>query len=107
MNREINKNSELIKPLFLSVHGSNEAVHQMTAVAQDDYNKATGEVLIDAKNDGQAVITFLQEYRDSAETLRSYTKEVERLLLWCFHVGYVNISSLRREHLFGQSFSRR
>jgi hypothetical protein len=31
--------------------------------------------------------------------LRSYAKEIERLLLWCIHVGKVNISSLHREHL--------
>lgn len=65
----------------------------------DDYNKKSGTTLIDAKNDQEAISSFLQEYKDSPETLRSYMKEIERLLLWCIHVAKKNISSLRRDHL--------
>lgn len=88
-----------IKPLFLSIQDPNMIDQQIIRLVKDDYNKNTGEALIDAKNDFQAIITFLQEYKDSQETLRSYTKEIERLLLWCIHIGKVNISSLRRNHL--------
>src|SRR5690606_3794704 len=64
----------------------------------DDYNKKSGATLIDAKNDSEAISSFLSEYKDSPQTLRSYAKEIERLLLWCIHVSKVNISSLRRDH---------
>ncbi len=66
---------------------------------RDDYNKELGTPLIDANNDAEAISSFLQEYKESPETLRSYTKEIERLLLWCIHVAKVNVSSLRRNHL--------
>ncbi len=66
--------------------------------ARDDYNKEIGSALIDADNDAEAISSFLNEFRDSPETLRSYSKEIERLLLWCIHVAKVNISSLRRDH---------
>lgn len=64
----------------------------------DDYNKELGSTLIDARNDAEAISSFLNEFRDSPETLRSYCKEIERLLLWCIHIAKINISSLRRDH---------
>lgn len=67
--------------------------------AKDDYNKAIGASLIDAKNDAQAISSFLLEFRDAPLTLISYSKEIERLLLWCIHIAKLNISSLRRNHL--------
>ena len=67
--------------------------------AKDDYNKAIGDSLIDAKNDAEAISSFLLEFRDSPLTLQSYAKEIERLLLWCVHVAKLNISSLRRNDL--------
>lgn len=60
-----------------------------------EYNKEFGTTLIDA----QAIAIFLNEYKDSPETLRSYAKEIERLLLWCLHESKVAISSLRRNHV--------
>lgn len=91
--------TEMIKPLFLPVDKGFSINHLILQFAKDDYNKVIGETLIGAGNDAEAVAVFLQEYQDSPETLRSYAKEVERLLLWCIHVGQVNISSLRRAHL--------
>ncbi|NYS43908.1 site-specific integrase [Halomonas zhaodongensis] len=38
--------------------------------------------LIDAKNDVEAVAAWLREYQDSPQTLKSYRREAERLLLW-------------------------
>ncbi len=90
---------EMIKPLFLPVDKGFSINHLILQFAKDDYNKAIGEALIGAGNDAEAIAVFLQEYKDSPETLRSYAKEVERLLLWCIHVAKVNISSLRRNHL--------
>lgn len=37
---------------------------------------------IEADNDHQAVLLWLTEYRDSPQTLKSYRREAERLLLW-------------------------
>lgn len=68
-------------------------------LTDNDYNKQLGSSLIDATNDAEAISSFLREYKDSPETLRSYAKEIERLLLWCIHVIKVNISNLRRDHL--------
>ena len=89
----------MINPLFLPVDKGLAANNLILQFAKDDYNTAMGEALIGADNDAQAIAVFLQEYKDSPETLRSYAKEVERLLLWCIHVAKINISSLRRDHL--------
>ena len=92
-------NLPLIKPLFIFSDDPNTLAKDIIIFTGDNYNKELGSALIDAKNDGQAISSFLREYKDSPETLRSYAKEVERLLLWCIHVAHINISSLRRDHL--------
>lgn len=88
-----------IKPLFSLADTSNNMGKVLLEFTDDDYNKELGSTLIDANNDADAIASFLNEYKDSAETLRSYAKEIERLLLWCIHVSKTNISSLRRDHL--------
>ena len=88
-----------IKPLFLMLDDSKNIGNHIIAFAKDDYNKAIGASLIDAKNDAQAISSFLLEFRDASLTLVSYSKEIERLLLWCIHIAKLNISSLRRDHL--------
>lgn len=90
---------QAIKPLFLPFEASELMGKDIIKFAIDDYNKAIGKSLIDAKNDAEAISAFLSEFRDSPLTLQSYAKEIERLLLWCIHVAKVNISSLRRNHL--------
>lgn len=62
MTKGRTKNFEFIKPLFLSVQDSNMMGNPIFQFVKDDYNKAIGEALIDAKNDEQAIMTFLQEY---------------------------------------------
>ena len=91
--------SDPIKPLFNLAEDPDNMNHELITFSGDDYNKESGTALIDAKHDAQAISTFLREYKDSPETLRSYAKEIERLLLWCIHVAKINISSLRRDHL--------
>lgn len=92
-------NCEPIRPLFAVSANSERMGNSIVEFARDDYNKELGSALIDAKNDAEAISTFLSEFKDSPETLRSYTKEIERLLLWCINVAKINISSLRRNHL--------
>ena len=81
------------------VDDSKNIGNHIIAFAKDDYNKAIGTALIDAKNDAQAISSFLLEFRDAPLTLVSYSKEIERLLLWCIYIAKLNISSLRRDHL--------
>lgn len=88
-----------IKPLFILPENQSQMGKFIIEFTRDDYNKVLGSALIDAKNDAEAISSFLSEFRDSPETLRSYCKEIERLLLWCIHVPKINISSLRRDHL--------
>lgn len=88
-----------IKPLFQLTQHSEKMGEAIIDFTHDDYNKELGHALIEANNDAQAISAFLREYKESPETLRSYAKEVERLLLWCIYIGKINISSLRRTHL--------
>lgn len=89
----------VIKPLFALSDASETMGKVILEFTDDNYNKELGGALIDADNDADAIATFLNEYKDSPETLRSYAKEIERLLLWCIHIGKINISSLRRNHV--------
>ena len=93
------KHELIIKPLFLVSDTATTVGRDLVRLNSDDYNKAIGEELIDAKTDAEAIASFLAEYKDSPETFRSYCKEIERLLLWCIHVARKNISSLRRDDL--------
>ncbi len=90
---------EFIKPLFSVADASNTMGKVLLEFTDDNYNQELGSKLIDANNDAEAIESFLNEYRESPETLRSYAKEIERLLLWCIHVSKTNISNLRRDHL--------
>lgn len=90
---------DAIQPLFefdFSLKSSDALQIQLN---QDGYNKNSDIQLIDAKNDLEAITSFLSEYQDSPQTLRSYAKEIERLLLWCVHIQKVSISDLRRDDL--------
>src|SRR5579864_8423936 len=90
---------EHIQPLFILSDNPETMGKDIIQFTRDNYNKELGIALIDAQNDAEAISTFLREYKDSAETLRSYAKEIERLLLWCIHIAKINVSSLRRDHL--------
>lgn len=48
----------------------------------DGVNRAPTFAYIHARNDLDAVRAYLYQYRDQPKTLRSYTKEVERFLMW-------------------------
>ncbi len=54
---------------------------------------------IDAENDWEAMLAFLNEYRYSEKTFRSYATELERLCLWLIHVHKVPLSGLKRTDL--------
>ena len=94
----MNKSTDSIRPLFIMSETPLSMGSTIIKFTHDDYNKELGSALIDAHNDAEAISSFLNEFRDSPETLRSYSKEIERLLLWCIHIAKINISSLRRDH---------
>ena len=89
-----------IKPLFLSAAADSAHMGQAINHIAGATGKQTGKhILINAKTDAEAIAVFLQGYQDSPETIKSYAKEVERLLLWCLHVSGVSISDLKCEDL--------
>jgi site-specific recombinase XerD len=88
-----------IQPLFHHLSQLDHMGNVMIEMHETAYNKTKKFTLINANNDAEAIAAFLNEYKESPETLRSYAKEIERLLLWCIHIGNTNISSLRRNHL--------
>lgn len=90
---------EAIKPLFTTTNYVNNLGKITIALAVDNYNKKDGAALINANTDPEAITAFLNEYKESPATIKSYAKEIERLLLWCIHIGKVNISSIKRDHL--------
>jgi integrase len=60
-------------------------------------NRATDQRQIRAKNDYEAVLCWLNEYRHKQTTYRSYQKESERLLLWCITQHKKALSDLDRD----------
>lgn len=59
----------------------------------------SGNCQLTASNDIEAVNAWLGEYAGRTNTLRSYQKEVERLLLWAVRSRGKALSSLTREDL--------
>ena len=57
-------------------------------------NRSVAFCYIQARHDLEAVRAYLNRYRDQPKTLRAYTKEVERFLLWSVVVRGKALSSL-------------
>ncbi|MGI4857088.1 MAG: phage integrase family protein [Janthinobacterium lividum] len=57
-------------------------VHDETLSGRQGLNRATSFPYIAAQHDLDAVRAYLHLYRDQPKTLRAYTKELERFLLW-------------------------
>ena len=82
-----------ILPLFVPTNNINKIFNNLTSTPKDLF-------LIFPNSQTQTIIfNFLKEYKDSAETLKVYIKELERLLLWCNHVAAIEILHLQREHI--------
>jgi len=60
----------------------------------DGRNRAPAFCFISARNDLEAIQCFLARYAGQAHTLRAYTKELERFVLWCALVVCKPMSSL-------------
>jgi Phage integrase protein len=61
----------------------------------DGENRSTAFCYIQAQHDLDAVRTYLNRYRDQPKTLRAYTKELERFLLWAVVLRGKALSDLR------------
>ncbi|SAL49401.1 integrase [Caballeronia concitans] len=61
------------------------------------FNRAASFAFIRAEHDLAAVHAFLHRYRDRPTTLRAYTRELERLILWSVVVRKKALSSLTVE----------
>ena len=60
-------------------------------------NRATSFAFIRAEHDLAAVHAYLHRYRDRPTTLRAYTRELERLILWSVVIRRKALSSLTVE----------
>jgi integrase len=63
----------------------------------DGENRSTAFCYIQASHDLDAVRAYLNRYRDQPKTLRAYTKELERFLLWAVVLRGKALSDLRVE----------
>jgi hypothetical protein len=61
----------------------------------DGENRSTAFCYIQAKHDLDALRAYLNRYRDQPKTLRAYTKELERFLLWAVVLRGKALSDLR------------
>ena len=63
------------------------------------YNRSDEACTLDASNDWETIIEFLNEYKDSPKTLRSYTSEMERFVSWLIHAEHIPVSAIKRSHV--------
>ncbi len=73
------------------------AIPELLDGGQGSNRSRSGVCQLNASNDIEAVRAWLAEYADTPHTLRSYRKEVERLLLWATRARGKALSSLTRE----------
>ncbi|MFC0403120.1 site-specific integrase [Paraburkholderia rhizosphaerae] len=69
------------------------ALHAALSGADGD-NRSRAFAYIHARHDLEAVRAYLYQYRDQPKTLRAYTKELERFLLWTVSVRGRALSSV-------------
>jgi len=65
---------------------------------ESGYNRSDEACTLGADNDWDSIIEFLNEYKDSPKTLRSYTSEMERFISWLCYEKLLPVSALKRSH---------
>jgi site-specific recombinase XerD len=95
----ITDSPEYISPLFTHIDSTDYAALSYYLSQTPGYNRSQEANMLGAETDAEAIRTFLQDYRQTKLTYRSYLKEIERLVLWCIYVPKLTISDLKREHL--------
>lgn len=74
--------------------GELDVVHDIEMMG---WNRADGACLIDARNDFDAVITWLKEFTDKPNTFNNYRKEAQRFLSWALKKRGKSLSSITRD----------
>ncbi len=88
-----------IAPLFTNSHDALELAKNHRIFQSKGFNQSDKPVMLLASNDADAVSGFLCLYADDDKTFALYSKEIERLLLWCIHKANVSLSDLTTEHV--------
>jgi len=65
---------------------------------ESGYNRSDEACTLNADNDWDTIIEFLNEYKGSPKTLRSYTSEMERFISWLIYEKKIPISAIKRSH---------
>lgn len=94
----------MILPLFVPIDEIKNVINKTfhsTVITEDHLEQLflKNNNLIINSSTKRAVYNFISEYKDSIETLKSYTKELERLILWCHIVAKIEILNVTREHI--------
>lgn len=63
------------------------------------YNRSDEPCTLLSSDDWNVVLEFLNEYKDSFNTIRSYTLIVERFMLWMILKKEISLSSIKRSHV--------
>lgn len=79
-------------PLFDSL----EYLETLDALSSSNVSSS---LINEAQADYQRACQFLQAYRGSAETFKSYRREIERLLQWAWFIRIKSLKDLRRSDL--------
>ena len=90
---------DYIPPLFENIDSTDYSALSACLAQTPGYNRSEEANMLGAETDSEAIRTFLQDYRQTKLTYRSYLKEIERLVLWCIYIPKLTISNLKREHL--------
>jgi|GEM_PF-714722 len=88
----------IIKPIIDISSGTAKYIQDMPFF-ETGHNYSDECCNIDSSNDWEAILEFLNEYKNSDKTFRSYTTELERLSLWIIHEHKVPLSGLKRPDL--------
>lgn len=88
----------LIRPLIDTSCGSARFLIELPRF-EPGHNYANEAGNIDAADDWHALLSFINEYRHSPKTFRSYAAELERLCLWLIHLRKVPLSGIKRSDL--------
>lgn len=85
----------IILPLLKPINNIIEIISNISSEAKNLFLE-NSNIAISTQN---ILHNFLKEYKDSTETLKIYSKELERLLLWCKNSINIDILALTRENI--------
>ena len=75
-----------------------DVMHDNASPNHSPHNHQTNSKIVYASNDIDAIRTWLNEFRNSPNTLISYRQIAERFLMWCMNTG-IKFNQLKREDI--------